>query len=61
MSPHPWDQRDLAQLCAEEDNGIERSQARRAERERISEWRWMLLGALIAAACFYLLAAHSPF
>lgn len=59
MFQHPWDKRDLARLCAEEDNGIERSRTRRAERVRISEWRWMLLGALLALICVYMIATRT--
>lgn len=50
---HPWDQRDLARLCAEEDNGIERSRKRRSR--PLHEWVWLItfvsllvLGAWVA-------------
>lgn len=58
MLHHPWDDRDLAALCAEDDNGLAQSRARRDKTSPI-RWWWWLIAAMLIAAGFGLLATFT--
>lgn len=56
MQVHPWDERDYSALL--DDDGLARSQARRAARARASLLPWLIAFGAIIVVAFILLATR---